>query len=114
MSSLAKGKSKNTKADGRRDLDADWERKKYKGMREEGTLWKKVVKWFSYKLQLVVDSTHELPMAFELTRASASDQNHLLPLLEKISTTHPELIERTEYVSADRGYDSTEHKQEVA
>ena len=113
ISSRAKGKNKNTKADGRRDLDADWGVKQYSSKHQEGTLWKKVTKWFGYKLHLVVDSTYEIPVAFCVTRASASDQNHLLPLLEKISETDPELIERGEYISADRGYDSEKNNRKL-
>ncbi len=111
--SYANGKNKNTRTDGRRDLDADWGVKQYSGEHKDGTLWKKVTKWFGYKLHLVVDSTYEIPVAFEVTRASQSDQNQLLPLLEKISETDPELIERAEYISADRGYDSEKNNREV-
>jgi hypothetical protein len=111
ISSFSRGKSKHTKSDGRRDLDADWGRKEYKGVREDGTLWKKLTKWFGYKLHLVVDSTYELPVALDLTRASKSDQKHLLPLMEKIKQTHPDLIERAEHLSADRGYDSEKHNR---
>jgi hypothetical protein len=113
ISSYANGKNKKTRADGRRDLDADWGRKQYSGVHKDGTLWKKVTKWFGYKLHLVIDSTYEIPVAFCVTRASKSDQNHLLPLLKKISETEHELIERAEYISADRGYDSEEHNREV-
>ena len=111
ISSRARGKNKNTKADGRRDLDADWGRKEYTGVRDDGTLWTKITKWFGYKLHLVIDSTYELPVRFDLSRASKSDQKHLLPLLKKLKQTHPELVERAEYLSADRGYDSEEHNR---
>jgi len=82
-------------------------------MHKNGTLWKKVTKWFGYKLHLAVDSTYDLPVAFEVARASKSDQNHLLSLLEKVSESNPELIERTEYISCDRGYDFEEHNREL-
>jgi len=49
--------------DSRRDTDADWGKKKYKGTRKDGTTWEKIVKWFGYKLHLLVDSKHELPHA---------------------------------------------------
>jgi hypothetical protein len=32
--------------DGRRETGADWGKKTYRGEREDGTLWEKVVKWF--------------------------------------------------------------------
>ena len=30
----------------------------------------KMVKWFGYKLHLVVDATYELPVAYKVTKAS--------------------------------------------
>ena len=73
LDSLAKGQStyplpKDTSqkdTDGRRDRDADWgvkgsgERKHY---------------WFGYLLHLVVDATYEVPLAFEVTKASTAEQ----------------------------------------
>ena len=73
LHSLAKGQSnyplpKDTSqkdTDGRRDRDADWgvkgsgERKHY---------------WFGYLLRLVVDATYEVPLAFEVTKASTAEQ----------------------------------------
>ena len=35
-------------ADGRRDTDADFGKKTYTGVREDGTVWQKIVKWFGY------------------------------------------------------------------
>ena len=49
--------------DGRRDADADWGTKSYKGVREGGSVWEKVKRWFGYKVQLVVDADYELPLA---------------------------------------------------
>jgi len=66
-------KKEPKKADGRRDVDADYGMKRYEGEREDGTLWQKVKSWFGYKLHLVVDADWELPVAFEVTRASASE-----------------------------------------
>jgi len=109
--SFSTRKNKHTKPDGRRDLDADWGRKDYKGVIENGKPWEKLTKWFGYKLHLVVDSTYEIPVAFDLTRASKSDQKNLLPLIEKITQAHPNLVERTEHLSADRGYDSEKHNR---
>ena len=44
---------KNEKpADGRRDTDADFGKKVYRGKREDGTIWEKVVSWFGYRLHI--------------------------------------------------------------
>ena len=97
--------------DGRRDTDADWGTKKYKGVRKDGTSWEKVVRWFGYKLHLLVDAKYELPIAFSLTKASASDTKHLLPLVEETDQRHPEIVERANTLAADRGYDSAENNR---
>lgn len=107
ISSLACGKNKNEKEDGRRDVDADWGVKEYKGTREDGTKWSKVVKWFGYKLHLIVDSNYELPVAFNLIKASKSEVKQAHKMVDELADTHPELIEKCETLSADRGYDDT-------
>ena len=60
--SFAKRKSKG-EPDGRRDLDGNWSKKVYQGVRKDGTPWKKVTSWFGYRLHLIVDSDYELPVA---------------------------------------------------
>jgi len=104
---------KLTEEDGRRDTDADWGKKTYKGKRKDGTKWEKVVKWFGYKLHLLVDSKYELPLEFKLTKASRSDSPELLPLVEHTNKKHPDIIEDAEELSADKGYDSSENNREL-
>lgn len=99
------------KADGRRDRDADWGTKTYKGKHKDGTAWEKTKRWFGYKLHLIVDAAHELPLGYQVTKASASDCPHLLPLVEELGERHPELLERAEYLSADKGYDSEKNNR---
>jgi hypothetical protein len=99
--------------DRRRDVDADWGVKTYKGEREDGSKWEKVTKWFGYKLHLIVDSAYELPLAFELTTASTGDCPRLLPLVESLAADHPELAARAEELSADKGYDSAANNREL-
>ena len=95
-----------SEADGRRDLDADVGVKRYRGIREDGSVWEKITKWFGYKLHLVVDSHWELPVAFEVTKASAGEQPVAHRLLDALDVRHPALLERCEYFSADKGYDT--------
>ena len=71
--SFAKRKNGNETTDGRRDTDANYGKKEYRGQNKDGSLWEKIVKWFGYKLHLVVDATYELPVAYKVTKASASD-----------------------------------------
>jgi transposase len=107
ISSLSKRENKKSKKDGRRDLDANWGIKEYKGVREDGTSWSKIVKWFGYKLHLIVDADYELPVAFELTKASTSEVKQAHKLIDDLYETHPELIRRCETLEGDRGYDDT-------
>jgi hypothetical protein len=107
ISSLSKRENKKKDEDGRRDLDANWAKKEYKGVREDGTAWSKIVKWFGYRLHLVVDADYELPVAYELTKASTSEVKQAHKMVEELDKKHPELMERCETMEADRGYDDT-------
>jgi len=105
-----KDEAKRADPDGRRDLDADWGVKTYQGKRADGTTWEKVVKWFGYKLHLVVDSTYELPLGFSVTAASTSDPTQLLPLIEQLRQQHPDVAAQATECAADKAYDSGELK----
>ncbi len=97
--------------DRRRDHDADWGVKTYRGKRADGTAWEKAVKWFGFQLHLLVDSTYELPLNYKVTKASAAETVELLPLVEETEARHPEVIATAEALSADKGYDSTENNR---
>ena len=64
--------------------------------------------WFGYLLHLVVDATYEVPLAFEVTKASTGEQPQAQRLLDQMQDRHPELLHRCERMSADKGYD--DHK----
>jgi len=104
---------KKREPDGRRDTDADWGAKTYKGVHKDGSAWEKVVKWFRYKLHLLVDSVYEMPLAFHLTKASTGDAPELLPLVDQLAEHHLAVAERWEKpgaeCAADKGYDSKEN-----
>jgi hypothetical protein len=103
----------NEEPDGRRDRDADWGTKTYKGVHQDGTPWEKIKRWFGYKLHLIVDAQYELPLGYAVTKASANDSPHLLPLVADLDARHPELVERARYLSADKGYDSEANNQDL-
>lgn len=105
--SFANGKNKNDKKDGRRDTDADYGKKSYRGKKGDGTMWEKIVKWFGYKIHLVVDSSYELPVAYSVTQASVPDINAAHDLLDEIETTQPSLLKNAETMTGDKGYDDT-------
>jgi hypothetical protein len=93
--------------DGRRDLDADWGQKTTREKRDDGTLYEKVTKWFGYKLHLVVDAEYELPVAYEVRKASASEFPVIPEQVKKLSKRHPGLLKSTEAFIYDKGGDDT-------
>jgi len=110
IDSHARGRKKDQKqepkpSDGRRDTDADWGVKSYKGEKEDGSSWETVKSWFGYKLHLLVDARYELPLAFKLTKASPGEAPIAHQLVDHLERRHPELLEGCEYLDADRGYD---------
>lgn len=107
ISSLAKRKNNNQTPDGRRDTDANYGQKEYKGSRKDGTLWEKIVKWFGYKIHLIVDANYDLPVAYSVTKASEADINEAHRMIEGIEKNRPEILEICETFEADRGYDDT-------
>jgi len=113
INSHAKKNPKKAKEDGRRDTDADYGKKTYKGKQEDGTLWKTVKSWFGYKLHIVVDADYELPIAYKVTRASESDMNQLLPMIAELKENQPSVIERAEMLTADKGYDSCDNNKKL-
>jgi hypothetical protein len=101
--------TEKSEGDGRRETDADWGKKTYRGEREDGTLWEKVVKWFGYKIHLLVDTSYEMPLGYRVTRASVSDTTQLLPLVEDLKEKHPKIHGDIEVAAGDKGYDSEEN-----
>jgi hypothetical protein len=105
--------TKETEEDGRRDRDADWGKKSYRGQREDGSLWEKVVKWFGYKIHLIVDTTYEMPIGYRVTRASESDTKQLLPMVNEVKQKHPKIYKDMDRLAADKGYDSEENCRQL-
>jgi hypothetical protein len=100
-------------AKGSSDKEADWGVKTYRGKKEDGSLWEKVKSWFGYKVHLIVDTKYELPLGYEITKASASDTTNLLPMVEGLNSKHPEIIETAKDMSGDKGYDSEDNNREL-
>jgi len=93
------------KADGRRDLDANFGCKKQVEVDQDGV--ERVVNkyWYGYKGHFVVDGRYELPVAYEITKASVAEQPQAQRLLDQIARHHPWLLERCGELVADKGYD---------
>jgi hypothetical protein len=99
--------------DRRGEHDADWGVKTYRGKREDGTAWERVVRWFGFELHLLVDATHELPVNYQVTKASEAESPLLLPIVEKTEKLHPEVIQNCRELSADKGYDSEKNNKQL-
>jgi hypothetical protein len=90
------------------DPDADYGRKTYRGVSKDGKPWATVKKWFGYQLHLIVDSDYEIPVAYEVMTASASEVTRIVPMVEAVANRHPTVVKRARELAADRGLDSGE------
>ena len=66
----------------------------------------KVKRWFGYELHLIADSAYEIPLWFDVTKASASECKRLSGAVDELFGKAPELAERCADFSADKGLDS--------
>ncbi|MDP2995576.1 MAG: transposase, partial [Anaerolineales bacterium] len=109
IESHARGRKRDEKRprrpDGRRDTDADWGTKTYRGQRDDGSLWQKAISWFGYCLHLVVDTKYELPVDFMVTRASASEVKIAHRLVDRMAVERPELLVGCKHFLGDKAYD---------
>lgn len=95
----------------RSDPDANWGKHETVGIdARTGKLWSKVKSWFGYGLHLIADTHYEIPVAVQVTPASASEQVELRALIRASFEQSPELAQRCQDFSADRGLDSAETK----
>lgn len=92
----------------RGEKDADWCRKTYTTTKRDGEKITKTKKWFGFRLHLISDATYELPVDFEVTKASNSEVKETEKLLENMKGKYSQKTEKCEYFLADRGYDSTD------
>ena len=89
------------------DPDASWTAKKDpKSNSEDGLVW-----YWGYKLHLVVDAVHHVPLAGYTTTAKRNDSPELPPLLDRTQDAYPWL--KMKYVMADRGYDARSNYADV-
>lgn len=98
--------SKKEDCDGRREQDANWGVKKYCGVDENGKAWEKIKSWFGFRLHLIVEADSELPVSYEVTKASAGEQPVMQEMFLALEQSHPELMSRCEHAMFDKGYDS--------
>ena len=107
IDSFATQQTKNKTSGERGERDADWCKKQYSASGSNGESVMKTKKWFGFRLHLIADATYELPVAFEVTKASNSEQVETTNLIDKIEKVHTEWLDSCKYFLADKGYDST-------
>ena len=76
-----------------------------------GRPWAKVKTWFGYGLHVIADVEHEIPVWFEVTKASRSEQPVLSAGLEGLFAAEPALAARCADFCADRGLDGAPLKR---
>lgn len=81
------------------DPDAWWTVKHSPQAKERGQVWH-----YGYKLHMVADANHGIPLGMMVTPANHNDSPELPPLLERTRTLLPWLAPRA--AIADRGYDA--------
>ena len=104
ISSLSR-KPSDKPIDGRRDTDADFGKKTYRGVSEDGSEWEKAKCWFGYKLHLIVDADYELPVAYQVSQASQHDAVSAHKILNMIEKNEPMILKKCVHLMADKGYD---------
>jgi hypothetical protein len=86
------------------DPEADWGRKTRRWVDKQGDKHEEVTKWFGYKGHFLVDTRYELPLAWEVTRASRPDNEPVLDLVGKFHRGHAGK-RRVQTLSGDKAYD---------
>ncbi|MFI3172295.1 MAG: transposase [Eubacteriales bacterium] len=107
IDSFATRQTKNKTSGERGERDADWSQKQYSASGPNGESVIKTKKWFGFRLHLIADATYELPVAYEVTKASNSEHTETAKLIDKIEKAHMEWLDSCKYFLADKGYDST-------
>jgi hypothetical protein len=93
------------------DVDADWGKHETKGIDSRtGKPWTKIKSWFGYGLHVIADTKHEIPIAVNVTPASASEHTELRSMIKETFEETPELGDRCDDFAADRGLDSGKTK----
>jgi len=113
LHSAANQASGRKKADGRSETDARKGVKTYSGVRKDGTAWEKVITCFGFKVHLLVDAVYELPIAYAVTDAAASDITEGKKMIKDLAGNRPEVLKICKHFMGDKGYDDTVFIEEL-
>ncbi len=106
IQSFATRLSDKSERDHRGEHDADWCKKTYSVSGKDGEKKTKEVKWFGFRLHLIADANYELPVDFDVTKASNSEKTETKKQLKRMKQEHPERLGVCKHFMADKGYDS--------
>jgi len=105
------------------DPEATYGVKAKPGTRKDGSTYERAFVWFGYKLHLLVDTEHELPVAYTVTSASEDEAKQIIPCMQQAEKTLAPRADGSEAepvrffedvpVAADKGYDDTEIYQRL-
>jgi hypothetical protein len=107
IGSRSRRTSSHSVPDNRGEKDADLGVKTYRGTRKDGSAWESVKSWFGFKLHLIVDAVHDLPVDYGVTQASASDIVTGRDMVADLMQSRPRVLEKAEFMLGDKGYDDT-------
>jgi len=93
------------------DPDASWGKHETGGVDANGKAWSKIKSWFGYTLHLVADTQYEIPIAFDIKPANEAESPALREAIQKAFDESPELAQRCQSFSADRGLDCEKTKK---
>jgi len=85
------------------DPEAGWGRKTRRWTDKEGRAHEEVTKWFGYKLFLLVDTRHEMPVGWSLHPAHVSDNQTVEAMVEGLTQKHPAMKVQT--LAGDKAFD---------
>ena len=104
--SLANSLSKRFSPDGRSETDAEWGIKEYHYVDKDGVCRSSKKKCFGFKIHVIVDVKYELPVAFFVTKANASEIKCAKVFIETMSKeSRKHILEKCRVFTADKGYD---------
>lgn len=108
IKSRARRASTHRRPDPRGESDADKAVKTYRGKRSDGSTWETIKSWFGFKLHLIVDAEYELPVAYRVTKASASDLTVGKEMIADLALRRRYLLDNAHFFLGDKGYDDTD------
>ena len=102
FSSKANKPSKTEKADGRREVDADFTFKDHYYKDSNGVTKVKQTRYFGFRYHLLADVNYELPIEYTVTKASVSERKEIKKHIEMLPQ---DKVNKIDTLSADKGYD---------